>query len=463
MPGYLPAVYFGFKINIMRQKIAAFPLIFLFVWAGMTSCESQGSGIGDNWVEGSIRTIIIDTCTVQLSTVLLDSVPTSSGDQILFGINRSELYGETRLLPYLTFDVASGFTYEEDPENKPRIRFDSLTLMLPYETLYSGDTLRRMTMNIHRLTERVEANDDNELYGYYHFNYEQTPLASVSFNPKPTSGRTLEVRLPDALGEAFLDKLQNKHEDMDNDDYFQKYFNGMVLVPGDDCQTQISFAGNSSDSLCWMRLYYHISREEKDEYELDFALNKSLLFQQVDIDRTGTPFENLSSKNNEIASSETGNMALIQGITGSYAKIEFPHLNKIRELGDHGYVISAYLIIHPLKGSYNGVAHAAPLADSVLMYVSNETNTTTNAITNQNDEIQTGSLTYHDEFQENTYYTYDITAFIADQLGKTGINKLNLQMIGDKYGYSLKNLVIGNQNTGDYNVQLEITYSIYNE
>ena len=443
----------------MRQKITVRPLLLLLLLAGLCSCDARTLEIGENWLEKHTRVVIIDTCTVELSTVLLDSIPTSGADRIMTGIYRSGIFGETTLIPYLTFNRTTDFSVNEG--ERLRFHFDSLTLVLPYSNMYCGDTTRQMTLALHRLNERVELNDKGALYGHSRFSYDSQPLLTQSFYPKPASGRNLEIRLPDELGAEFLAKLINSDKEMESNEDFQKYFNGLVLVPDPSCEAQVSFMGRL-DSLGWMRLHYHTLSHERVDKEIDFLLSKNIFFHQIDIDRTETAFDGLSWKNNDISSRRTDNTAMIHGLAGTYTKIEFPHLNEILKLGDHGHVVSANLTIHPLKGSYGKHNHS-PLADTVEMYISNEVNITTGAITNQNQEIQSGSLSYSDHFQEETYYSYDVTEFISGQLGKSGVYKSSLQMIGAKYGYTLKNTAIGNQENGDYNVRLRIIYSIYNE
>lgn len=427
--------------------------------ASLISCDSHGFEMGDNWVNESTRTIVIDTCTVQLSTVMLDSLPTSGGSHIFVGSYRDEYFGSSTAASYLTFDCVDSFGYDDNIDNKRKIRFDSLTVMMTYDSLYYGDTTQLMTLRLHRLKEQVELDDNGYLYGHSSFAYDPVPIASKSFRPKPTSKRTIEIRMPDELGREFLDKLQEGDEIMTNTEKFVKYFNGLVVTADESSKAIIGFKSGDSTR---MRLYYHIIAENREDYTADFTQDQSLQFTRMTHDRSGTPLQEISRNKKEIISAQTGNKAFIQGMAGLYTKIEFPHLNKIMELGAYGNIIGAMLYIYPVKGSYGGKTYA-PLPDSVVMYVSNELNVTTGAITNNNEELQIGNLNIDDNFNEDTYYEYDITEFIKDQLGKFGIYKSNLQMIVSDYGNSLNNIVIGNQNLGKNNVKLIIKYSIYDD
>jgi hypothetical protein len=442
----------------MREKIAVFPLL-LSICAGLFSCNFEGSELGNNWLKGSTRTVVIDTCTVQLSTVLVDSVATSGGRHILAGAFRSEVYGESRLTPYLTFSMAN-FTKPSDPSDRPRLRFDSLTLMLPYAPVYNGDTTRRMTLGVHRLTDRVKLGDNGRLYSHSRFPYSPEPLTSVTFAPRPTSGRTLEVRLPDELGREFLAKFQSEATEMENNENFRRYFSGLVLEAGEDCQAQIAFAGPSADTLARMRLYYTEIGQMPIEHTLDFPLDKSLLFHAVDVDRTGTIYEGLSPQNSRIPSSQTGNMALFQSLAGCYPLIEFPYLDEIRALGEHDYVVTAQLYIYPLAGSYDGTTHTQ-LPDSMLLHYLPVIDDPTSALPGAT--YPGGTMHYDTQYPANTWYGYDVTSFISNQLDARENQRNVLQLIGHNYGYLPEALLIGNQRNGDQNVRLHITYSLYNE
>lgn len=412
-------------------------------------------------MSGSTRTVFIDTCTVQLSTVQLDSVPTSGGGRIFAGRFRSELYGENRLIPYLSFRVTQDFTLPENSVDRPRLRFDSLTLILPYDGTYCGDTTRRMSLNLHRLSEEVEfGHDDNRLYAHSRFDYEEQAAATARFFPRPSAGRPLEVRLPDEWGSDFLDKLQREEPEMEDDDAFREWFNGLVLSPGEEGNVQLGFAESSTDTLCRMRLYYTELGLEPIASQADFPLDGSLLFHAVETDRTGTPFEALSTDNNRLPTAQTGRMALYQSMSGCFPLIEFPHLHRIKKLGEHDYVVSARLVVQPLAGSYDGQTHVQ-LPDSMRLYpiIGLEDPAATAVI----GEFQRGDLYYNGQFPKDNRYVWDLTGFIGGQLEKTNYNRDNLRLIGPKNGFALDNLIVGEQYLDGQNVQLQITYSLYNE
>ena len=442
----------------MPQKILILICIGLII-ASLGSCDNSGMEIGDNWVHPSTRVVIIDTCTVNVSSVLLDSIPTSGGNYIFAGRYRSDNWGETKTSTYITFKKTTDYTY--NPDVKVRAVLDSMMLILQPDSMLLGDTTKLMRLNVHRIREEVELNDEGYLYGHSSFAYDAEPFHVESYYPKPRRGRELEIRLPDEMGKEFLEKLVNHDEDMETDEDFRKYFRGIVLRGDDSSEALLAFKADK-DSLCRMVIYYHTIGEDRLEHEATFFPERHLLFTQVESDRTGTPLEGITFIDNEISSFNSNNLAFMEGLTGIYTKIEFPHLNRIRELGDHGAIVSATLRIYPLAGSFERLNYSE-LPQKLQLYTSNEKNVTTGSITDSNDQMQTGSLHYDEQLPDETYYTYDVTEFIKDQVGKIGVNKLHLQMIGENYGYTLRNMVVGNQTVGDKNIHLYIKYALYDE
>lgn len=426
-------------------------------------CTDGNTEIGSNWVTVHSRVILIDTCTVEISSVLLDSIPTSGGGRVFAGVRQSPFWGITHASTYMIFSLTEDFDQSSSPEYAEEVKFDSLTLYMVPDSMFCGDTLSRMTLKVHRLVEQVELNDDDELYGHSSFDYDPTPLAEKSFEPRPLRGRELEIRLSDDLGREFLSLLTNQEEEMEDDDSFRKYFNGVLLDSDVSSRAILGFKG--SDTICMLKLYYRTASYAEDEdHVLDFKLDTSLMFTHVEVDRTGMPLELMTNKNNEISSSQSDDKAFAQGLTGIYTKIGFPHLNNLRSLGDHCRAVEAELRIYPLAGSYNK-ANYSSLPPAMNLYISDENNISTGGaiVDDSGESLQTGSFTYDEQFPEKTYYTYDITDFINDQLGKIGVNIRFLQMLDPDYGYTLNELVIGNQNCDVKNVELHLKLAIYNE
>ena len=428
-------------------------------------CSDAYMEIGDNWLEVNSRVITIDTCSVDVSSVLLDSIVTSGGNSKYAGSRQSSYWGRTTMSTYMTFKMTEDYEDTSTPEYSERIIFDSLTLYLLPDSTFCGDTMQQMRLMAYRLSEQLELNDDEELYAHSEFPYASSPLADKTFSPHPLRGRAVELRLSDELGNELLDKVMDGDADTEDDEAFQSWFKGLLLTSGDPAGSILGFHGK--DTLCMMKLYYRSQDyAEPEEHVLEFQLDTTYMFTHVEHDFSGTSLEQLTDRNEELSSTETGNLAFASGMLGIYTKIGFPYLNNLRSIGTHCKAASAELIVYPKAGSYCK-ANYSSLPPAMNLYVSDENNISTGgAITDSSGEtLQTGSLTYDDMlFPENTYYTYDITDFINDQFGKIGVNRNFLQMIDPDYGYTLDELVIADRySEEECRIKMVIKLAVYDE
>ena len=428
------------------------------------SCSDDYMELGNRWTEIKSRLIVIDTCTVELSTARMDSLVTSGGNIIYAGIRKSEYWGTTDMSTYLTFRTTEDFQQSNTPEYSREYIFDSLTLYLTPCESFCGDTLGKMTLAAYRLTENVELNDDSELYAHSEFDCEELPSGKLTFTPRPLRGRAVELRLDDGVGRDLLEKVVSSDTETEDDAAFREWFKGLVIKTEKPAESILGFS--SADSLSMMKLYYRYrDYSEPVRDTLTFKIDTTRMFTHIDSDLTGTEIAEIGKESEPLESTETGNMAFVSGALGLYARIGFPYLNNLRSICDHCKAASAVLTVYPLPGSYCKSDYSF-MPESMNLYVSDENNISTGgAIAGSDGEtLQTGSLTYDEMmFPESTYYTYDITEFINSQLGKIGINKNFLQMVDPNYGYTVREIVIGNQENGSYNVRLTIELATYDE
>lgn len=449
----------------MEKIKFAFILIWVIAAAGFSAgCSDQYTGLGNRWTEINSRVIVIDTCTVELSTARMDSIATSGGNVIYAGIRNSEYWGRTSLSTYLTFKTTGDFKESSTPEYAREYLFDSLTLYLIPDGSFCGDTLKEMTLTAYHLTEEVELNDDSELYAHSVFGHEESPSSRLTFMPKPLRGRAIEMRLDDKTGKELLDKIVSSDAEVEDDENFKEWFKGLLVGAEGPGGSILGFS--SSDTLSMMKLYYRYrDYAEPVKDTLTFKIDTTYMFTHVDSDLTGTEIAGLGDATEILDSHETGNKAFVSGTLGVYTRIGFPYLNDLRSISDHCKAASAILTVYPLAGSYCKSNYSF-MPESLNLYVSDENNISTGgAIADSDGEtLQTGSLSYDEMmFPESTYYTYDITEFINSQLGKIGINKNFLQMIDPSYGYTINDLVIGDQTNGNYNITLTIELATYDE
>ena len=110
---------------------------------------------------------------------------------------------------------------------------------------------------------------------------------------------------------------------------------------------------------------------------------------------------------------------------------------------------SALLKIYPEQGTYSDYN---TLPDSLYLYIADENNVVTDAVTDYlGSEVQRGTLSEDNTFNENTYYYF---AF--------GMYKHNLQLVfnSDDYTGTFKNLTFNDQG-GRNPVTLQLIYKVY--
>ncbi len=437
--------------------------LFLFLLlVGFVACSDKISDFGSQWVSVSTRNVIIDTCTVDISTGMLDSIPTSNGHSIFVGNFEDEYFGKTTAIGYFIFRPSTdNFYWSFDENNKERIFFDSLTLIMRHYPDFCGDTTQVMKFHVCQLKKRIELNDEGKLYAHNSFEYGE-PLATYTFLPKPKRDGLIEFRMPDSLGKEILHLLKVNSDTISSLGLFERFQRGFALVPDKSIKQIHSF--ENSDSTFALKLYYHTSGAIlKNERTMHFLNNREVQSNHFKHDRSGTPVENVTSKNDlEIPSTETDSCSYIQGTSGIYTRISFPYLNEIQKIGTHGVVSSAKLYVYPKEKSF-GESKYAELSGNISLYISDESNVNISEITDKSEEID-GNLIFDKEIKKATRYEYDVTNFVKSQVGAMGTNKMSLQMIMSKYGGSTENVVISQQDrNADYRIRLEIKYSVYNE
>ena len=267
--------------------------IIIVCICAVVSCTSY-TEIGGNWMDVNERVVMIDTCSVDISNIILDSVMTSGGNTVYAGIRESRDWGKMALSSYLTFKATTDYKDSSTPEYEARVIFDSLTLYMVPDSTFCGDTLLPMTLQAYRLSETVELNDNQALYGHSQFSHGQTAIAEKTFYPHPLKGRPVEIRLADNIGKEMLEKIIDGDEEVGDDDSFREYFKGILLKPSDPTNSILGFKGK--DTLCMMKLYYRTQDyAEPEEHVLDFHLDSTYLFTHVETDYDGTPLSNRSS------------------------------------------------------------------------------------------------------------------------------------------------------------------------
>ncbi len=168
-----------------------FALGGLMLCLGLFSCYDENGTYGSDLVDSAFRNIRIDTSTVVVTSVLIDSLETSGKNVALVGRYKHSLWGVVSSYSFIAYERPS---YGTDPDET--VVLDSLVLSLAFDGRFVGDTTLQQTLSIYQLTEKIVLNDNGYLYNNSSVSYAPEALAVCSFKPKPKGGRNWKSVFP---------------------------------------------------------------------------------------------------------------------------------------------------------------------------------------------------------------------------------------------------------------------------
>ena len=433
---------------------------FILLWlltASLCACVDENSELGHTLVSSSFYNIYVDTCTVDISTILEDSIVTRGDSICQIGHYQDETWGEVSAAYYAEYSTAS-FT----PNENNSYTLDSLVLTMRHSGHYWGDTLTTPAIQVYRLAVPIELTDDEDLYNHTSLPTEATPLFSFNYRPRPGEARIQSIRLPDEWGQQILDDLINQESYFEEQEYFKSEFPGLAFIPAETGQCISGFLVNDS-SMC-LTLHYTEVSTQRTEQQLRFSVNTDYAYTGIQHDRTGSPLAEISSGiENYVHSTSLGHRAYLQGLTGYYNQLEFPYLNELQDMGQIVSIESATLYLYPLAGSYN---QTNQLPEDIRLYITNENNVLEDYVYGSDGvTVQTGNPTVDEVSGRDTYYSFDLTEFIRNNLGTWGINrqKLLLNMNSSDAATTFNQVIFTNDPDNERQCRLDIRFKTYNE
>lgn len=425
-------------------------LLFLHLY----SCTDCDDTLGSSLVESSFRNISTDTCTIKISTIYVDSVMTTGDSICQIGYYSDSVRGK----------IASSYLAEFKlnqitPDDDHTYVFDSITITFSHCGNYWGDTLSMQNISIHPIKSEIILPDDNTLYNTSAVDIDPVRLCRYQLAPRPQSRQEIEIRLPDSFGKKLLEDMIAEKQAFDSQEKFKAYFPGLALIPDDTGNCITGFAVN--DSSMYITLYYQDIYTERTEKELVFTVNKECAYTRVEHDRLGTPFEILQGgNNNAVPSEELNNCAYMMGLAGLYNQIEIPYLHELRGSGDIISVESATLYLYPKANSYLN----NQLPEELRLYVANDNNVLEDQVyEDSGTTVQTGNLTVDSIYNRDTYYSFNITSFLRENITLEGMyrKKLLLNMTDQDFCTSFKQVTFSNNKSDEREVKLDIRFKVY--
>lgn len=421
------------------------------------ACQDENSRLGSSLVESSFRNVFTNSCSVDLSTILLDSIETREDTVCHFGHYQDTTWGDVAATYYAEYSTNSF-----NPNLDYEYVFDSLVLRMIPSGHFWGDTLTSQSIAVYRLKQPIILDNDEDLYNTTRVATEATPLMRFSYLPQPGKQREVDIRLPDELGRQLLDDLLAEDEYFDSQDKFKKQFPGLAFVPepGGNCITGFQV----NDSSMSINLYYREISNQSEDNTLTFSVNTEYAYTGIKHSKAGTTLEDLQSGiENLVHASSMGYRAYLQGLTGYYNQIEFPDLNDLQSAGEIVSVESATLYLYPLAQSYNIVSQ---LPEELRLYITDENNVLEDYVYGSDGvTVQTGNLTVDEMYGRETYYSFDLTEFIRNNFGTWGTRrqKLLMSLTDEEMATTFNQVVFTCDPDAERQCRLDIRMKIYNE
>ena len=122
------------------------------------ACSNNESSfeIGEDLIKSKSEISMVDSFSIDLSTVLIDSIPTSGTSLALVGTYKNEYTGSLKASTYFNFDLG-----EDISDISNETVYDSITIVLTYEGYLMGDSTEKQSVEIYQLTEQLELQSDD--------------------------------------------------------------------------------------------------------------------------------------------------------------------------------------------------------------------------------------------------------------------------------------------------------------
>lgn len=431
-------------------------LLLLILAIFSCSNEDMTFQIGSKYVDVNTSIRYIDTITVHSFTVRMDSISTSdlSKPVMLVGKYSDPEFGTVSSRSFFRLGPPNSLSLPNDAE------YDSIQLIMLYNGYAAGDTNVVYTINAHRLTKALKKREDGKLYNTSVTDYDPVPLGTASVIPWPNTFDTLWMKLDDVLGKELFDLIDDKDPVVEESEQFLNYFKGFALSfdEGDKAAIGFDFPTTSSvtdeKSYPVMRLYYHYFDFQYQDKYIDFpigSMNRSYQYNRIIMTDPVVDFP--SDQRDNLPADLSDSKTYVQAGTGLVTRLEIPYLKNLLALHDNIIVMKAELQLEPIRNSY----HIFPLPENVSVYASDRINRFLSYF------IASADLTIDEVYQEETWYTIDITDFIKYKLLEQSEDTpaLLVTIAPENLNKTFDRVVLGSQNNSENRVKLKVYYLNY--
>ncbi|MBW4359599.1 DUF4270 family protein [Flavobacterium taihuense] len=436
-------------------------LFLMFLSLLMISCDSDADVgeflVGADYLAIKNKVISIDTVTVEVSTIKLDSLVTSGASRILVGNYDDPIFGKVKADSYFQVSTTAFNLYSQNSDTDATgYVFDSIAMILRYDDYYYADTTKVQTLNIHRVIKKFKPNvNDASFYNNSSLNYDDPSLGTITYKPKPIGRDSINIKVDNEFGMELFNKLKNN--EITTSSEFTEYLKGFVLKSSTNASAGII----GFNMLSVLRLYYSKGTgDTEDTYKKDFTiLDVSKQFNAISSDRAGTLIQDLPLSKMNLSSLYTGNAGFIQSGTGIVCRVDFPNIKQLKYLSEKGAIVDAKLIMKPVKNSYSEMF---PLPEKLSVYVVDKLNRIKATLTNSSGENSVAILNNtNDEFDESVNYELSLGSFLQKEMLKESDSKSGLLFTLPTLSKIVDRVALGDQTNKENKMKLQIYYITY--
>lgn len=458
------------KIRTLFSGKLSYTLYSLLAVLFLASCEDP-SELGLELVEDNISGKYTDTVTVNVSTLLVDSIATSGTGMLLAGQYTTPQTGTLNASTYFQIGLGTS-SFNDDAA----AAFDSIKLILPFSGYYYGDTTKAITYNVHELASDLRLRElspvfpneqplstfyqNSALYNVSRVAVKEEPLATFSFLPRPASQDTIKIKLPNELGKQWFDLLMADDSKLTEVSTFLSYFKGISIRPAAG-STVLGYSGSGT----LVRLYYTAPNSSgfRTKQFYDFPLtNSALQYNRFTSDFTGSALEGLE-RGKALPANSTNGVSVAQAGTGLIIKLDFPYLERLTQQVNPDFINKAVLEIEPYRGTTT--TYPYPVPPSIGLYATNTRNNLLYAPVAVDYDVKgtplTSSFLKNNETGAIGRYQFSITEFLINKLKdpRTTKSAIYLAPALGTFNNTVNRLVVAAQNKEIKNVRLKIYYT----
>lgn len=432
----------------MKKSIAL--TITIITALTLFSCEEKGEITIDD--RSVFDFLFVDTVSLDISTIHVDSIITQGTPSLLLGAYENELLGSITTRSFFQFSLGTG------PEVDPEDTFDSLGLIIyPYTSTYGNGADQRI--EIYRIEDDYEPEEDF-FYQFDNLHFNPIPVGSFILEAEEDEEDSIFIKLSPALGEEIFQMALDGDDILDSDFDFREYLGGFVMVTVDENAEFINTIP-FDDNNVKLNMYYRIPIDDDiDEQVYTFPISSvSNQFTEIQIEEDNS-FLNQIIDQGELKSSETGGMSFIQGSTSLVTKISIPNIQKIEAAFETFTINNATLEVRMIDGSFD---KNTPLPSQLsLYYLSKFENIDQVLVTPPDGRLVNGDLFLDDELGLDTFYEFNVGAFLEDMIQTKTLNEESLYL-ALPLGLASSNIQTLAIDASRFETKLKIYISKYND